>query len=447
MEWLRLQPLMHKAIILAFMKILLKDFTAITLAEPPMRERVSIAIEDGRITQVSSEALHDEGFDRVIHGCDQLVMPGLVNAHTHLAMVLMRGYADDLPLMRWLKEHIWPLEAKLTDEDVYWGSLLGIAEMIRSGTTCFADMYFHMDSVARAIESSGMRALLAYGIIAPEPGERAEHELRISREFIERFHGVADGRIRTALGPHAPYTCHPSVWEQALELAQEHDLLIHTHLAETKGEVQEALRQWGKTPVEYLESLGVLEVPVLAAHCVHLTEKDIRILAEHKVQVVHNPTSNLKLASGFAPVQKLLEAGVNVAIGTDGASSNNNLDLLEEIRLAALLQKGILGEATALPALEALKLGTVRGAQALGWNDIGSIEVGKRADLVIFDMDRPHWTPNYDPISNLVYSAQAADVRTVIIDGRIVMEDRQIQTFDEDEAKEYMRRFQERHRR
>ena len=428
------------------MKILLKDIAAITLGDPPVRERVSIAIEDGVITGVTESPPKGQ-FEKVISGQHQLVMPGLVNAHTHLAMTLLRGYADDLPLMRWLKEEIWPLEAKLTDDDVYWGSLLGIAEMIRSGTTSFADMYFHMDSVARAVAESGIRALLAYGIIAPEPGERAERELMITREFIARSHGTAQGRIQIAISPHAPYTCHSSVWERAVELAQEHELLIHTHLAETKDEVENALSSWKKTPIEYLESLGVFEAPVLAAHCVHLTERDIRILAKHDVRVVHNPTSNLKLASGFAPVQRLLDTGITVAIGTDGASANNNLDLLEEIRLAAFAQKGILGEATALPALEALKLGTEHGARALGWEALGTIDVGKRADLVILDIDRPHWVPNYDSVSNLVYSAQAADVKTVIIDGRIVMEDRVIQTFDEEKAKAQVRRFQERHSR
>jgi len=429
------------------MKILLKDFTAITLGDPPVREGVSIAIEDGIITQITEGEIPEEGFARVIAGREKLVIPGLVNAHTHLAMVLMRGYADDLPLKRWLEDEIWPLEAKLTPQDVYWGSLLGIAEMIRSGTTCFADMYFHMDEVARAARESGMRALLSYGIIAPEPGERLQRELEITRRFIESHHNTAQGRIKVAIGPHAPYTCHPQVWEQAAELAKDEGLIIHTHLAETADEMEKALKEWGKTPVAYLKGLGVFEAEVLAAHCVHLQERDIEILAEEGVRVVHNPTSNLKLASGFAPVEVLLEQGINVALGTDGAASNNNLDMLEEIRLATLMQKGILGEATALPAIEALKMGSERGARALGWQEIGKIEVGRRADLVILDAGQPHWTPNYDPISNLVYAAQASDVETVIIDGRIVMEEREIKTFDEEEAKAHVRRFAQRHRR
>lgn len=419
------------------MKILIRDCMALTLADPPLREHVSIIIEDGHIREVTQEPSpwKEGAFDHVLSGAGKLVLPGFVNAHTHLAMVLMRGYADDMPLQRWLEEAIWPTERKLTAEDVYWGSLLGIAEMIRSGTTCFADMYFHMDAVARAVEASGMRALLEYGLVAPEPGERVARELRMARTFIEQFHGAAHGRIQTSVGPHAPYTCHPSLWEGALDLAQQRQLIIHTHLAETRAEVENARKQWGKTPVEYLEHLGVFQAPVLAAHCVHLSAHDIQILAEHRVSVAHNPGSNLKLGSGFAPVQKLLDAGVNVALGTDGASANNNLDMLEEIRLASLLQKGILEEATALPAPLALRLGTTNGARALGLQEeIGTIEPGRRADLIMLDIEEPHWIPNYDPVSNLVYAARSADVSTVIIDGRLVMKDREILAFNEAEA-------------
>ena len=430
------------------MRILLKDFTAITLSDPPVCEEVSIAIEDGVVTHIieSPEQLPypEQEFDTVISGEDKLVIPGFINAHTHLAMTLLRGYADDLPLMTWLEEKIWPLEAKLTPDDIYWGSMLGLAEMIRSGTTCFADMYFAMDRVAQAVEESGLRALLSYGIIAPEPGDKLNRELKIAQEFVERFHNSANGRIRAAVSPHAPYTCHPQVWEKAVELAREHGLIVHTHISETRTEVEEAQKRWGKTPVEYLESLGVFEVPVLAAHCVHLTERDIEILKQRDVRPVHNPTSNLKLASGVAPVWRLLREGICVALGTDGAASNNDLDMIEEIRLAALLQKGILGEATALPALEALKLGTVYGAQALGWEEIGTIEVGKRADLVILDIEGPHWTPTYDPVSNLVYSAKGTDVVTVIVDGQIIMKDREILTFDEEKVKAQARAFAER---
>ena len=431
------------------MRILLKDFTAITLEDPPVQRGVSIAIEDGLITRIagsSDELPYPESeFDTVISGKDKLVLPGFVNAHTHLAMTLLRGYADDLPLMEWLREKIWPLEAKLTSDDIYWGSVLGLCEMIRSGTTCFADMYFAMDRVAQAVEESGLRALLSYGIIAPEPGEKLERELRIAQEFIERFHNSADGRVRAAISPHAPYTCHPQVWERAVELAREHNIVLHTHLSETQTEVEEARKRWGKTPVQYLKDLGVFEVPVLAAHCVHLTDEDLEILKTHEVCPVHNPTSNLKLASGVAPVWRLLQEGIVVALGTDGTASNNDLDMIEEIRLAALLQKGILQEATALPALEALKLGTVNGAGALRWEEIGTITEGKRADLVILETAGPHWVPTYDPVSQVVYAAKAADVSTVIVDGQLVMKDREILTLDEERAKAEVKAFQRKH--
>ena len=431
------------------MRILLKDFTAVTLEDPPVRKGVSIAVEDGRIVRIADglEGLPypESAFDTVISGKDRLVLPGLINAHTHLAMTLLRGYADDLPLMEWLQEKIWPLEARLTPEEIYWGSVLGLAEMIRSGTTCFADMYFAMDRVAQAVEESGLRALLSYGIIAPEPGDKLDRELKIAQEFVERFHNRADGRVRTAVSPHAPYTCHPRVWERAVELAREHDLLVHTHLSETRTEVEEARKRWGKTPVQYLKDLGVFEVPVLAAHCVHLTDEDIEILRDHEVYPVHNPTSNLKLASGVAPVWRLLREGIPVALGTDGTASNNDLDMIEEIRLAALLQKGILQEATALPALEALQLGTVYGARALRWDGIGTIAEGNRADLVILETTGPHWVPAYDPVSQVVYAAKAADVCTVIVEGQLVMKDRELLTLDEERAKAEVKAFQRKH--
>lgn len=418
------------------MKILLKGFT--TLLADKVKEDISIAIEAGRIKKISegSRKLDPKNFDKVISGENKLVIPGFVNAHTHLAMILFRGYADDIPLQRWLEEEIWPAERKLTKEDVYWASLLGIAEMIRSGTTTFADMYFYMDSVAKAVEESGMRAMLAYGIIAPKSGLKAKHELSIAQEFLEGFHRSANGRITVALGPHAPYTCAESVWKSTIELARKYEVMIHTHLSETEAEVESFSEERGLSPVEYLDMLEVFTVPVLAAHCVHLNLVDIGILARNKVSVAHCPGSNMKMGSGIAPITSLLESGVNVAIGTDGVASNNNLDMLEEIRLAALAQKGLLADSTLLPAKKTLEMGTLCGARALGLEkEIGTIAEGKKADLIIFNLDKPHLIPQYNLISNLVYAASAQDVETVIIDGRIVMEDHTIKTFDEEEAK------------
>jgi 5-methylthioadenosine/S-adenosylhomocysteine deaminase len=431
------------------MKILLKNFSAITLSNPPVLEHVSIGIKDGAIIGIFSEnePLINIKFDEILEGHKKLVMPGFVNAHTHLAMVLLRGYADDLPLKRWLEEEIWPLEAKLTSDEIYWGAQLGMAEMIRSGTTCFADMYYQMGRVMEAVEESGMRALLAEGLFAQNPGKQMDEMFRTTQDFIVHVKAKDHPRIRVALGPHAPYTVCPEAWKLIVSLAQKHEIPIHTHLSETRSEVQTSKELWKKTPVEHLESLGVFDARTMAAHCVHVTDHDIEILANHNVHVIHNPTSNLKLASGFAPVQKLQRAGINVVIGTDGASSNNNLDMLEEIRLATLIQKGILEDATAFPALEALQAGTERSAQALGWGDVGKIEIGQRADLVILDIDKPHWVPGYDLVSNLVYSAQAADVHTVIIDGKVVMNNGEIETLDEEKAKAMAEEFERKYRR
>jgi len=426
------------------MRILLKDFTLLPTPDGP-EESGSIVIEGERIASIGgSSELGGTAFDRVLEGRGRLVMPGLVDAHTHLAMVLFRGFADDMPLQEWLEEAIWPAEKNLKGEEVYWASLLGIAELLRSGVTAFADMYFYMEEVARAVRESGIRALLAYGMIAPDEAQ-AERELERGLELVEGWHGAAEGRIRVALGPHAPYTCGEALWQKARELAEEQGLMLHTHLAETALEVRRFEEEHGTTPVEWLAGLGVFEVPVLAAHCVHLSDRDMEILAEHGVQVVHNPTSNMKLGSGIAPLSKLLDRGINVALGTDGAASNNDLDMWEELRLAALLAK-VGGDPTALPAPAALKLATSNGARALGLAGIGELRAGAVADLIIVNLDSPHLIPQYNLVSNLVYAAHAADVETVIINGEIVMEDREIRTFDVEEAKNKVKEISKRYR-
>ncbi len=419
------------------MGILLKNFTLLPTPEGPEEGR-SIAIEGERIARIGNPSEFAEtSFDRVLDGRGKLVMPGLINAHTHLAMVLFRGYADDLPLAEWLEGAIWPAEKNLKKEEVYWASLLGIAELLRSGVTGFADMYFFMEEVAQATEESGVRALLAYGMIAPDEAT-AGRELAKGRALVEGWHGAAGGRIKVALGPHAPYTCGEPLWRRAVELAQQHGTMIHTHLAETAIEVNESWKRHGKSPVRHLEDLGAFEVPVLAAHCVHLTDADIEILAERDVGVVHNPTSNMKLGSGIAPVKRLLDRGVTVALGTDGAASNNDLDLWEELRLAALLAK-VGGDPTALPAPEALRLATAGGAGALDWRDLGQIREGLLADLIILNLDRPHLIPRYNLVSNLVYAANSRDVEAAIIGGEIVMENGEIKRFDEEEVRAKVR--------
>lgn len=370
--------------------------------------------------------------DLEIDAAGMVAMPGLINCHTHAAMTLFRGYADDLPLMQWLNTKIWPLEAKLQAEDVYAASLLACLEMIKSGTTTFADMYFFMDQVAQAVDESGMRAVLARGLIGV-----AAHSLQSLAEnktFVGNYHGAAGGRITTMLGPHAPYTCPPDYLKKVMQAAGALEVGIHIHLAETLTEHRDMLQQYRKTPIQHLHNLGLFEYHVLAAHCVHVDDADIAILAKHNVGVAHNPESNMKLASGIAPVPKMLAAGINVGLGTDGAASNNNLHLLEEMHTAALLHKISGMDPTVMPAYDLLEMATVAGAKVLGLqNQTGQLKPGLKADIILVNFNAPHLYPRHDRYAHLVYAANSADVHTVIIDGQLVMQNRQVFTLNEDE--------------
>lgn len=392
-----------------------------------------IAVENGYIKGVGPQGeLLDWVPDRIISAEGKVVLPGLVNTHTHAAMTLLRSYADDLPLMDWLNNKIWPFEANLTGDDIYWGSQLACLEMIKSGTTTFADMYFFMPEVAQAVEQSGIRAVLSRGMIGIGP--TADQALAESKAFVQEWHQKAEGRITVRLGPHAPYTCPPAYLEKVLALASELGVGIHTHLAETRYEFDTCLKDYGKTPTQLMHDVGLFEHSVLAAHCVHLTDEDMDILARKRVAVAHNPGSNMKLASGIAPVTQLLARGIAVGLGTDGAASNNNLDMIEEIRLAALLQKVHTGDSTVIPAYQALEMATVMGAQAIGLGaEIGTLVEGRKADLIILNTKAPHLTPKHDIVSLLVYAANSADVETVMVDGKIVMENRRILTMDEEQ--------------
>ena len=427
------------------MRILIRGVSVIRRPEEGVIPKADVAIEGRRYAAVVEGGGIGGDFDRVIDGEGKLLIPGFVNAHTHLAMTLFRGFADDLPLMSWLEDRIWPAEKKLTAQDVYWFSLLGLGEMIRSGTTCFADMYFFMEEVAAAVEEVGLRALLSYGVIAPTPAQ-AESELKKAERLIREWDGKAEGRIRGALSPHAPYTCGPEVWREAAALAKELRVPIHTHLAETKEEVEDFEARHGKSPILWLEELGVFSVPVIAAHCVHVSEKDIEILAAHSASAVHCPSSNAKLACGIAPVVELLSSGVNVALGTDGAGSAGDLDMVEEMRLAAFLAKLKTGDPEALPAPQALAVATSRGAQALGQGkELGTIEEGRRADGVLISLEGVHLCPGHSPLSDLVYAGHAADVVGVFVDGRPLLLEGELLTLDEEAVKarcrELARRF------
>jgi len=369
----------------------------------------------------------------LVDASDSIIMPGLVNTHTHAAMVLFRNFADDLPLMAWLQEKIWPLEENLTAEDVYWGTRLAINEMLLSGTTTFADMYFFQDEVAQATEESGIRAVLSRGLIGVNP--QAEKNLAEAVEQAKKWRGKGEGRIQMMLAPHAPYTCPPDFLKEVVAAARHYQLGIHIHLSETRDELEQIGRSYGKRPVAYLAEQGIFSRPVLAAHGVWLDDAEISYLSRQKVGVAHNPSSNMKLASGIAPVVKMLTAKIPVGLGTDGAASNNRLDMFTEMRTAALLHKLATEEPTALTAETALRMATIEGARALGLEEqIGSLEQGKKADLIRISLHKSHLTPCHNPVALLVYTVRGGDVTGVMVNGEWLVEDGKILKGDEEEV-------------
>jgi 5-methylthioadenosine/S-adenosylhomocysteine deaminase len=413
------------------MRSLIRQATIVTVnAGDEVLAEADLAIDGDKIVGVGTAPAHFEP-ERVIDGRDRIVLPGLINTHTHLSMTLMRNYADDLPFWPWLLERIKPLEDHLRPEDVRIGARLGIAELIRGGTTCFHDMYFEMDQVAEEVAACGLRARLC-GALFDNSGS-GERLLRSAVELHDRWHGTAGGRVTVGLGPHSPYLCSSGYLGEILHEADRLDCGLHIHVAETEREVSDSRERHGVTPVQRLADLGCFRRPTVAAHGIYVDEADQRLLRDGTVSVAHNPGSNLKLANGIAPVQALLEHGVNVSLGTDGAASNNNLNLFEEMHLAALLQKWACRDAEALPARRVLRMATIQGARALGLDaEIGSLEVGKQADLIMIDAAAPHLAPRHDPIALLVYSAQAADVVRVMVGGRVLLEDRVLTTLDEE---------------
>ncbi|KOR88818.1 amidohydrolase [Paenibacillus solani] len=413
-------------------KWMVKNGTFAVLEEGRPVLRGYMVVENDRITYLGEEKPVVEEGTEIIDGTHLFFLPGLVNTHGHAAMSLLRGYGDDLALQVWLQEKMWPMEAKFTADDVYWGTSLSVLEMIKGGTTTFVDMYDHMDQVARVVEDSGMRGVLTRGVIGLCPPEVQQQKLDEAVAFAKDWHGQADGRITTMISPHAPYTCPPDFIEKFVLASHDLNLPMHTHMSETKAEVAQNVNDYGLRPVAHLEKLGMFSRPTLLAHAVHLTDEEIEILAKHGVAVSHNPGSNLKLASGIARVPELLKAGVTVSLGTDGPASNNNLDMFEEMRLAALIHKGVSGDPTAIPASEALRMGTAYGAQSVFLNDIGSLSVGMKADIVALDTDQAHFLPRTDYISHAIYSASAKDVEHVWIDGKQVVKHGASLTLDEE---------------
>ncbi len=400
-----------------------------------------ILVKGDRISNIEISGDKDGylGSAEIIDAKNCIIMPGLVNAHSHTAMTLFRGLADDLPLREWLFGKIFPAESRhLGAETVYWGSLLGCLEMIASGTTSVIDGYFYQDETVRAFHRSGLRALVAQGVIDfPAPGvPDPEKNLTIAREFIERWLGYSD-LISPGMFCHSPLTCSDKTLKRATEISGEFSLPLQIHLSETSEEVGEIIHRTGRRPVHYLDDLGILNGRLIAAHAIHLSDEEMDLLAERGVKIVHVPESNMKLSSGVARVTEMVRKGLTIGLGTDGCASNNNLDLFQEMDCAAKLGKVFTLNPVNMDAITVLKMVTSWGATVLGLEkEIGTIEVGKKADIVVVDLQSPHLVPLYNPLSAIVYSASGADVKDVIVNGRVLLKDRTFCTLDQDEIME-----------
>ncbi len=413
------------------MGILLKDIlAALPEGEKDIIRKADLYVEGNRIVSIDEEP---KGFqaEKIIEGKDRLAIPGLINCHTHSYMSFMRNVADDLSFMDWLFGTIDPIEQKMTDEDTYWGACLAIIEMMKSGTTCFNDMQMNIHQTTRAVKESGMRAVICRGLVGS--GDDEGGQMRLCQAFEERDAAKDCDRLSFMLGPHAPYTCDEGYMRIVSEEAKKNHMRIHVHLSESESEIQQIKEKYGCSPIEMAERNGLFDVPAIAAHCVQITESDMEILKAKGVSVVTNPASNMKLGNGFAPVPEMLEKGINVCIGTDGAASNNSLNLFHEMSLLALIHKGVKRTPQCISAAQNFRIATINGAKALGLSEeIGSLEVGKKADIAILNLNTPSLTPRNNLLAGLSYSANGSEVETVIIDGKITMENRRVLTMDEE---------------
>lgn len=374
------------------------------------------------VGDMDQDKINEFNADSVYDLDGNILMPGFINAHTHIPMTLFSGYGSGLPLKRWLEEKIWPAEAKLTGNDVYIGSKMGIAQMLLSGTTCFLDMYFFIDDIARAVSEMGIRAVLSQSLM--DVGG-TNNSIKECIESIEKYED--NDMIDIMVAPHAIYTNSKESLEKELDVAKQYNKPINIHVSETEFEVESSYNNNGVSPIKYLDNIGVFGVHAIAAHCVHVSDDDIRILSDKNVSVAHNPSSNLKLASGIAPIQKMIDAGVNVTIGTDGSSSNNNVDMIEEMHIAALLGKIYNGDPTALDAETIIKMATINGAKALDIDSkTGSIEVGKQADLIVIDTNSPFSQPKREYLNNLVYSIGRGQVVMTMVGGKVLQSNGQV---------------------
>lgn len=415
----------------------------------PVLQDAYVGVTGGRISYVGATPPEEQA-TRVIRGSHKVLMPGLCNGHTHIAMTLLRGYADDFALQTWLHEHIFPAEAKMTDDMVYWGAKLATMEMIAGGTVSFTDMYDHMEAVARATDESGMKANLTRAMLDFSDSFDFDTDFRVMemRSLIERWHGHDNGRLRVDVSIHGEYTSHRALWEAAAQYAKDKGLGMNVHLSETRFEHEECVRKYDRTPAQVLNAAGVFDVRAIAAHCVWAENDDIEIMREKGVTAVHNPVSNMKLASGAANVPLMLERGVNVALGTDGVASNNSHDMFEEMKAAALLQKHTRNDPAVIDAVTALRLATTGGFVSQGrGGESGKIAVGYDADLILLDFDKPHLTPCHNVISNVVYAARGSDVCMTLVRGKILYENGQYLTIDAERALSEMRKAAEIYRR
>lgn len=389
----------------------------------------TVVFDETGIQYVGSPEACPAVAERTVAMPQGILLPGLLNGHNHAAMALMRGMADDSPLFEWLSHHVWPLEARLTPDDIYLGTLLASAEMIRSGTVGFADMYFAMDAVAAAVEKTGMRAWLARGLVGNE--DPTGEKLAEAVAFCQAWAGKANGRLQTMLGPHAPYTCPPEYLARVAEAAKSHGLGIHIHLSESRDEMDQMATLYQKTPIQLAHDAGIFESRTLIAHGVYITADDLRWLEGIQGGVISCPVSNAKLGNGIMPYPLLKEAGIPVGLGSDGAASTNNLDMFLEMKMMAWVQKLSGHRPDAFRAMDALWAATRGTAQVLGY-DGGVLAPGRPSDFIVLDGGRPHLTPEWDVVANVVYAASGADVRYVVVDGRILLDDGLITTFDEE---------------
>ena len=429
------------------MKILFKDANIISKTGKSLKGR-NIFIDNEYISYVEKDIINiKDDADRVINAENMLLIPGLYNTHTHLPMTIFKGYAEDMTLDKWLFDKIFPAEDKLTEEIVYYATLLGIAEQIKNGVISCSDMYFFTENMLPAVEESGIKINACRAVQSFDENESPKDNFRFTeaKMLYKNYHNSANGRIKIDMSIHAEYTANLNIIKAVAEYSNENKIINHVHISETQKEHDECIQRYGKTPCEFFNSLAFFDSPTLAAHCVHVSERDMDIIKAKGVTIAHNPSSNLKLASGIADVVRMLEKGINVTLGTDGSASNNNLDILKEMYLASVLQKGITGSPTVMPAKEMLKFATENSANMQGRKDSGSIEIGKRADITVLDLNSLEASPIYDYSSALVYSMSGRNVILTMCDGKILYENGEYKTIDIEKIKYKIKKLVEKY--